>query len=512
MLRGFFMLCLASLFFGTNTVDAKTFTGRITNISTDSSRITVQSTIEKREETFDITDRGFKVTVNRRPGKISDVTVGDLVTIFTSATGQAQRLYKIDAPTPSSEKPQKTATSNAQMANKATEQKADSQWTQFLGPDRKNRSPETGLLKSWPQNGPKLLWTARNLGEGYSAVSLGNGKIFTMGTRAGQEAIIALDVNTGQELWSVRQGEIFQDGQGNGPRSTPTFDNGTLYTLGASGDLSCISERGNLMWTVNILDRFSASNIVWGISESPLIDGDKVIVTPGGDRATMVALNKQSGEVFWQAAVPGNPKTAYASVIKATINGNAQYINFCHNGLFGVDAKTGRALWGDNNASNDTANCSSPIALGNTVFYASGYGTGGALLDLSQNSPQPRLLYKTEKMKNHHGGMVEIDGFIYGANDNILTCLNAQAGAITWQDRLSGSGKGAITYADGNLYFRSEVGPMFLIEANPKEFKLISQFDQPERSSKNAWARPVVVNGKLFLRDQDLLLCYDLTN
>lgn len=510
MLRSLFTLTLMIFFLGVSCVEAKTFTGRVTKISRNNTQISIVSTIEKSEQTFDISDRNFKVTVNRRPGSVTDVSVGDLVTIFTSPTGQAQRLYKIDTAPSTSDKPANSSGSKTEMKSNATEKTSESQWTQFLGPDRKNRSPETGLLKSWPQNGPKLLWTARNLGEGYSAVSLGNGKIFTMGTRAGQEAIIALDVNTGQELWSVRQGDIFQDGQGNGPRSTPTFDNGTLYTLGASGDLSCISERGNLMWTMNILDRFSASNIVWGISESPLIDGDRVIVTPGGDRATMVALNKQTGDVLWQTAVPGNPQAGYASAIKATVNGRLQYINFCHSGLFGVDAQTGRALWGDNNAANGTANCSSPIELGNKVFYASGYGTGGALLDLGDNTPRPRLVYKTEKMKNHHGGMVEVDGFIYGANDNILTCLNAQTGAITWQDRLFGNGKGAITYADGNLYFRSENGPMYLIEGNPQEFKLISQFDQPERSSKMAWARPVVVDGKLFLRDQDLLLCYDL--
>ncbi|MCG6156157.1 PQQ-binding-like beta-propeller repeat protein [Rubinisphaera margarita] len=487
-------------------VSGATFTGRITKISPDQSSITVASTLQDDEKVFAVNGRDLKVIINKRSAKVAQLAVGDLISVFTTSTGQPTRIYRND-PNPSSTPTGTTVASNEPGTEGSTD---NAPWSQFLGPDRKNRSPETGLLKQWPESGPELLWTARGLGEGYSSVSIADGKVFTMGTRADQEAIIALDLKTGSELWAIRNGSVFQDGQGNGPRSTPTWDNGTLYTLGAAGDLTCASDDGQLIWTINILERFSASNIVWGISESPLIDGDKLICTPGGTAATMVALKKSDGSPIWQCRVPQNPKAGYASAIVADLRGRKQYVNFCHSGLFAVDASSGQALWGDDNAANDTANCSSPIELDESIFYASGYGTGGALLDFSGNITKPKLAYKTEKMKNHHGGMVELDGYIYGANDNILTCLNAQTGTPTWQERLSGNGKGAITYADGCLYFRSERGPMYLISANPNAFEQLGQFDQPERSGKNAWARPVVADGKLFLRDQDLLLCYKI--
>ncbi|MCA8986120.1 MAG: PQQ-binding-like beta-propeller repeat protein [Planctomycetaceae bacterium] len=497
------------LFLLTGSIQAATFTGRITAISPDHSQITVESRISKDQKTFSVDPRTFKISIQKKPGKVDQLSVGDLITVFTTDSGEPLRIYMNSSPsgTPSSE----PAGNKSSDATNTSSQVGQQDWSQFLGSDRTNRSNCTGLLKTWPAEGLKLLWTARDLGEGYSSVSVVNGKVFTMGTRADQEAIFAIDLASGRELWAVRQGSIFREGQGNGPRSTPTYDNGHLYTLGAAGDLSCTTENGQLIWTKNILQDFEAKNIIWGISESPLIDGDHLICTPGGLGATMVCLNKKTGNVVWIAPIPQDPQAGYASPVIANLNGRKQYINFCHSGLFGVDAQTGRPLWGDNSASNDTANCSSAIVMGNTVFYASGYGTGGSLLSFEGNNGNKQLVYKTEKMKNHHGGMVEWNGYIYGANDSILTCLNAKTGSITWQDRLEGKGKGAITLADGQLYFRSELGPMYLIEANPDEFMLNGQFEQPERSGKNAWARPVVADGKLFLRDQSILLCYQLT-
>jgi len=502
-----FALQLAFVFIVAHQASGATFTGRITKIAPDQSSITVSSTLQDDEKVFPVNGRDLKVIINKRSAKVSQLAVGDLISVFTTSSGQPTRIYRND-PNPASTPAGDTPGSSEPAASGPT---AAAPWSQFLGPDRKNHSTSTGLLKQWPASGPELLWTARGLGEGYSSVSVADGKVFTMGTRADQEAIIALDLNSGSELWAIRNGSVFQDGQGNGPRSTPTWDNGMLYTLGAAGDLTCATAAGQLIWTINILDRFSATNIVWGISESPLIDGEKLICTPGGTNATMVALKKSDGSPIWQCRVPQNPKAGYASVITANLRGRKQYVNFCHSGLFGVDAESGQALWGDNNAANDTANCSSAIEMGESIFYASGYGTGGALLDFTGNITKPKLVYKTEKMKNHHGGMVELNGHIYGANDNILTCLNAQTGTPTWQERLSGNGKGAITYADGCLYFRSERGPMYLIKADPNQFEQLGMFDQPERSQKNAWARPVVADGKLFLRDQDILLCYKLT-
>ncbi len=507
-----YSLLLLGLF--TIQVQAGTFTGKIREISADGKSITVYSSSRKKSVVFPVDGRNLKVTINKKTGKVSQLEVGNIVTVFTSTSGTPLKIYcKQISSTRSTPRPSKKKTSPQKKTSRSPDSSEQNVvgWTQFLGPNRTNRSLETGLLKSWPAGGPRLLWTARNLGEGYSAVSIAEGKVFTMGTRQGREIVVAIDLNSGKEIWATPHGEIFRDGQGNGPRSTPTYDNGNLYSLGASGDLSCLNaQNGQQIWKQNILSTYGAKNIQWGISESPLVDGEKVICTPGGTVATMVALNKQNGSPVWLAKVPGNPKAGYASPIIAVIQGRKQYINFSHDGLLGVDANNGVPIWGDNNASNGTANCSSAIAIGNTVFYASGYGTGGALLAFSSRESKPTMVYKTNKMKNHHGGMVYLDGFIYGANEQIMTCMNIQTGAAAWETRLEGQGKGAITYADGNLYFRSEQGPMFLIEANPREANVISRFDQPERSGKRAWARPVVADGKLFLRDQDILLCYDL--
>lgn len=518
-------------------VSAETFSGRITKISADSSRITVFSTSQKKEQTFALNARELRITLDGKSAKADQLEEGMLVTVLTSSGDVAQRILAranpsptpsgagtastkpsadnppASPPTPPRNEPNRAAPRAGN--NTAGQNKAGSEepWPNFLGPDGRNHSADQGLLKTWPAEGPRLLWTARNLGEGYSSVSIAEGKVFTLGTRQGQEVVLALDLASGQELWSAQSGSIFNDNMGNGPRSTPTYEAGRIYCLGASGDLNAIdTATGNVLWHQNILERYSAKNIVWGISESPLLDGDKLICTPGGQGATMVALNKQDGNRIWQAAIPQNPQAGYSTAIIAELNGTRQYVNFCHSGIFGVDAKTGQPLWGDSNAANSTANCSSPIAIGNnSLFYASAYGTGGALLRFTSRQAKPSLVYKTEKMKNHHGGMVELDGHIYGANENILTCLNAQNGSVTWQERLGGQGKGAITYADGHLYFRSENGPMFLIEANPSNFVQKAQFEQPQRSSRPSWARPVVADGKLFLRDQDILLCYDVT-
>jgi len=507
---GFLLLALLFLGMGAADTEAGTFAGRITKLSADGLSVTVYSTVKKGDETFSLSGRQVRVTVNGRPSKPRDLSVGDLVTIFTSTSGEPQRVIARSKAEP---KPEAMAGGDRGGAARTDGQGGSEAWSQFLGPNRENRSPETGLRKSWPQNGPPLLWTARNLGEGYSAVSVAEGKVFTMGTREGQEITLAFDLKTGQELWATRNGTIFNNNQGNGPRSTPTYDAGRLYCLGADGDLGCYAANsGQAVWQKNILQEYNASNIVWGISESPLIDGEKVICTPGGTGATMVALNKANGDMIWWTAVPGNPKAGYASAIIAELNGTRQYVNFCHSGLLGVDAATGQPLWGDDNAANDTANCSAAIVVGdNGIFYASGYGTGGALLEFSGSRSKPRLAYKTEKMKNHHGGMVQVGDHIYGANEQILTCLNSKTGTVAWQDRVNGNGKGAITYADGQLYFRSENGPMYLLDADPQEARIRGEFEQPERSNQRAWARPVVADGKLFLRDQDILLCYDLT-
>lgn len=385
-------------------------------------------------------------------------------------------------------------------------------WPQFRGPARDNVSPETGLLQAWESAGPPLAWTAAGLGEGYSSVSLGHGLVFTMGTRDGREVIIALSADDGREVWTAESGPLYKDGTGNGPRGTPTLDGENLYALGASGDLTCVNARsGKIQWQQNILKEFQGRNITWGISESVLIDGDKLICTPGGSAATMVALDKRTGRPIWKAKVPGNPKASYASPIAIDVQGVRQYVTFTSSATVGVRAEDGEFLWQDTSSANGTANCSTPLFHDGQVFSASGYGTGGALLRLASDDGRTTATraYHTGKMKNHHGGMVVVDGYLYGSSDpGVLTCIELSSGDVLWTDR--SVGKGSVTYADGRLYVRSENGPVALVEATPEEYRELGRFDQPQRSSRPAWSHPVVADGKLFLRDMERLLCYDV--
>lgn len=385
------------------------------------------------------------------------------------------------------------------------------EWNQFRGPDRDNVSTETGLLKTWPAEGPKLLWKSTAVGEGYSTVSLSHGMVYTMGNRGDDEMIVALDAKTGKQKWATRNGEAYFQGRGNGPRGTPTIDGDLLFALGGSGNLSCLGAGdGKVKWQLNILKEFSARNISWGISESVLIDGDKLICTPGGREATVVALNKKTGKTIWEAAVERSPRAGYASPIVAVIGSVRQYVVFHSRGVAGVRATDGKVMWNDGSSANGVANCATPLLFKNYVFSASNYGKGGTLLKLSSTgkTTAAEQVYHTRDMKNHHGGMVIVDGNLYGSNSGILTCLDVLTGNVKWRKR--GLGKGSITCADGRLYYRSERGPMYLLEATPTGYSEKGQFRQPNRSRKPAWPHPVVADGKLFLRDMGVLLCYDL--
>jgi len=394
------------------------------------------------------------------------------------------------------------------VANKATVVK---EWSQFRGPNRDNLSSETGLLTEWPEGGPKLLWSAKGIGKGYSTVSVREGVIYTMGNLGDDEMIIALDEKSGDILWSTRNGEAYHQGRGDGPRGTPTLDGKMLYALGGSGNLACVDlETHDVVWRRNILEDYDASNIRWGISESVLIDGDRLICTPGGSVATIVALDKHTGKEIWKSLVEGEDRAGYSSAVVATIGDVRQYIQFTGRGTVGIRAEDGKYMWRNNRSANGTANCSSPLISDGHVFTASGYGTGGALVKLipGADSTEAEFVYHTAKMKNHHGGMVLVDGYIYGTNNATLTCLDFLTGEVQWEDR--SVGKGAVTYADGHIYLRSEDGPIALVEANPKEYVERGRFEQPERSDEKAWAHPVIAGGKLYLRDMDVLLCYDL--
>jgi outer membrane protein assembly factor BamB len=389
-------------------------------------------------------------------------------------------------------------------------------WPQWQGPDRNAISRETGLLKKWPKDGPKLAWKAEKLGGGYSAPAVSAGRIFGMSFRGQDEVVWALDEATGKELWATRIAEAKRAPGPQGPegsRGTPTVDGEVLYTLGENGDLVCLeTASGKERWHKNLISDFGGTIPRWGYSESPLLDGEKVIVTPGGSDATLVALNKQTGETIWKDQVPEGGGAHYSSVIAADVDGQREYIQFLAKGVVGVSAKDGKMLWHFEQPANKVSNISTPIYSAHFVFAASAYGAGGALAKIDSGS-KAEVVYATKSMKNHHGGMILLDGYLYGENGGngetpALVCLDFKTGKVMWEERKAG--KGSLAYADGCLYYRDENGPMLLVEANPKEYVELSRFNQPERSKAKAWSHPVIANGKLYLRDQSILLCYDV--
>lgn len=383
-------------------------------------------------------------------------------------------------------------------------------WNQFRGPGRDNLSQESGLADKWPEGGPELLQTISGIGEGYASVSLVGELMYTMGNVDGGEQVIALNRKTGEIVWKTRNGDEYQEGQGNGPRGTPTVIDGMVYSLGGNGDLSCIkADNGEMVWQVNILKAFGGGNITWGISESVLIDDGKVICSPGGSDATVVALDAKSGKVIWKSKVPEQPAASYASPVAMTIGKIKQYVVFTSKGICGVRADDGEPLWGQNASSNGTANCATPLIVDNYVFSSSDYGTGAELVQLipSGKSVQAKQVYFTKDMKNHHGGMVLLDGHVFGSNGDMLSCVELKSGKPTWRER---SMKGSVVYADKKIVFRNENGTVVLLAADTQTYTELGRFDQPERSNRPAWAHPVIADGKLYLRDMDKLLVYNL--
>jgi outer membrane protein assembly factor BamB len=359
------------------------------------------------------------------------------------------------------------------------------------------------------------VWKADGLGGGYSTPSVAAGRIFGMSYRGAKkdEVVWALDEATGKELWSTRIADYSRIGYDEGSRCTPTVDGDLLYVVGVGGDLVCLeTATGKIRWRKQLKKDFDGRMMSgWGYSESPLVDGDKLVVTPGGAKATLVALDKKTGDTIWKAQVPGQRTGAgYSSVIVAEVDGQRQYIQFLGRGVVGVAATDGSFLWAYDAPANKTANISTPIYHDHLVFAASAYNTGGGLAHLVRegNELKAEEKYFTKHMQNHHGGMILLDGYLYGADGGRLTCLEFKTGKVMWAE--GKAGKGSLAYADGRLYYRNEGGPMLLVEANPQKYIEHGRFKQPERSNKNAWPHPVIANGKLYLRDQDVLLCYDV--
>ena len=313
----------------------------------------------------------------------------------------------------------------------------------------------------------------------------------------------------GKTIWSVAFGPRVEQDKGNGPRGTPTLDGDRLYVLTENGDLACLRERdGSRVWGKNILKEFGASNPRWLISESPLVDGNRLIVSPGGSGAGIVALDKMTGAEIWRTKELSD-QAGYASCIIAEVGGVRSYINFTSTAAVGVRASDGKLMWRYANVANRVANCTTPIFADNKVFFSSAYGTGGALLNLTAQNGEVKAeeAYFTKEMMNHHGGMVLVNGYLYGFSNAILTCIEFNTGKVMWKDR--SVGKGSIGYADGMLYLLGEKQMVGLAEANPNAYVEKGRFPINDRGW-DSWAHPVIVGGKLYIRNQNELTCYDV--
>jgi outer membrane protein assembly factor BamB len=387
-------------------------------------------------------------------------------------------------------------------------------WPQWRGPNRDGLSAETGLLKEWPKEGPPLLWKATGLGAGFSSVSVAGQRIFTMGEQADANHVLALNRADGKILWSARLGKAGAPGWGGfaGPRGTPTVDGSLVFALGQYGETICVNASdGKEVWRKHLTADFGGPQVEWGFSESPLVDGDQVLFTSGGAKGTLVALNKKTGDLIWQTK-DWTDNAHYSSIILAEINGVRQYIQLTDKSVAGVAPKDGKVLW-KTARKGATAVIPTPIYADGHVYVTSGYGIGCDLFKVAKGSDfTATQVYANKVMVNHHGGVVKVGEHLYGHSDGKgWTCQDFKSGEAKWQEK-DKLGKGSLVYADGRLYCREEAekGVVALVEATPSGFVEKGRFTPPDRSGKKSWPHPVIAGGRLYLRDQDVLLCYDV--
>ena len=391
-------------------------------------------------------------------------------------------------------------------------------WPQWRGPNRDGISKETGLLKKWPAEGPKLLWQLNDVGDGYSTPAVVGERLYLMGNKGpADEFVRALNAADGKPVWQTRVGKVGPNTPAMnypGARSTPAVDGASIYALGSDGDLVCLeTASGKVVWQKNLRKEFGGKPGNWAYAESPLVDGDVVACTPGGADATIVALNKKTGDVVWKSAVPSGDEAAYSSIIVVEAAGVRQYVTFLQKGLVGVDAKSGKFLWRyEQTVKGSPANIPTPVAQGEFVYSATARG-GGGLIRLVDKGGQitPEQVYYNNKLPVAIGGAVVVNNFLYGASNQALMCVEFQTGNVKWTNR--GVGAASVLFADGLLFLHGEGGDVALAEAKPDGYEERGSFTppgSPDRGRSKAWAYPVVANGRLYIRDMGVLWCYDV--
>jgi outer membrane protein assembly factor BamB len=393
-------------------------------------------------------------------------------------------------------------------------------WPQWRGPQRNGFSSETGLLKEWPKGGPRLVWQAKDIGDGYATPSVVGNRIYLLSSRGlDNEFVQALSAQDGKQVWAATLGKVGNPNQMPSfptARSTPTVDGGSLYALGSDGDLACLeAASGKILWRKSLRTDFGGHPGQWAYSESPLVDGDALVVTPGGAQATIVALNKKTGETIWKSAVPGGDDAAYASVMVVEAGGRKQYVQFLAKGLVGVDAKTGQFLWRYDATGKGNTNIPSPVVSGGAIYTSQGRGPGGLVrLTAAAQGVTVEQVYLQRGLPNGNGGSVVVGATHYGATGEGLAAADWATGKVMWQE--AGTGGGAILAAEGRLYFHGENGEVTLAEATPEAYREKGRFTPPDRpkpargAMEKAWPYPVVANGRLYIRELDSLWCYDI--
>jgi outer membrane protein assembly factor BamB len=393
-------------------------------------------------------------------------------------------------------------------------------WPQWRGPHRDGISAEKGLLKEWPKPGPKLLWTVTNAGSGYSTPAVVGERLYLLGSEGTEKEFVqALSAADGKRVWLTSLGKVGQaKQQPNYPaaRSTPTIVGDVLYALGSDGDLACVEiASGKVRWQKNLRTDFKGKPGTWAYAESPLIDGDTVVCTPGGREATMLGLNKNTGAVVWQCATPEGDEAAYSSAILVDAAGAKQYVQLLQKGLVGVGAGTGELLWRYPKAvSKYNANIPTPLASGALIYTASA-GTGGGLVKIKprHDGMEAEEVYFGSKMPTAIGGVIKLDDYLYGTTGQAMLCVEFATGKVKWEDRAIGPA--ALCFADGRLYLHGENGEVALVEPSADGYREKGRFtpaEQPGRKDEmeKPWAYPVVANGRLYLRDHARVWCYDV--
>lgn len=386
-------------------------------------------------------------------------------------------------------------------------------WPRWRGVDHSDHCQETGLLDKWPADGPKKAWITDDVGLGYSSYSIVNGTLYTMGLRGDTEQLIALNAANGEELWSANVGGRLKNNWGDGPRSTPTVDGNRVYAMGGLGDLICADAKsGRTIWKTS-MSKLGGKKPGWGFCESVLVDDGKVICTPGGKQGAMAALDKSTGSVIWQSD-SWRDGAQYSSVVPATIHGRKQYVQLTQKSLVGIDAKNGRIVW-QSDWQGRTAVIPTPIIKGNEIYIASGYGVGCKKVRVGSDGSVEDV-WVNKVMKNHHGGVILLGDHLYGYSDGPgWTCQSWDTGEEVWAEKRA-LRKGAIYYADGKFILLEEYsGNVVLIDASSKGWNEVSRFKiDPQTKRRNpkgkVWTHVVISGGKMFLRDQDILIAYDV--